>query len=233
MTVKMKNGVRFMRCLFLLVFLLLLAACATSSAVRKEKRFFSAPDAVPSAAPAAPQYGFAEVRNLRVGQEGDRAIATFDLVGSAGVQEAEVIVTITIDGVKRTADQLSLAGDFGPGVMMETGKRIVWNAMKDLPPDFDGTVNWDVTAVEKGRPAGTDTGQEGGGADEMVFPARNGRVPFNHRMHTATIRDCGRCHDSGPGRIDGFGKDMAHKMCKGCHQSMKSGPTKCGECHKK
>lgn len=58
-----------------------------------------------------------------------------------------MIVTITIDGIKWTADQLSLAGDFGPGVQVGSGKRIVWNAMKNLPPDFDGEVSWDVTAI--------------------------------------------------------------------------------------
>ena len=35
------------------------------------------------------------------------------------------------------------------------------------------------------------------------------------------------------GKIEGFGKDWAHKTCKGCHQEKAKGPTKCGDCHKK
>ena len=34
------------------------------------------------------------------------------------------------------------------------------------------------------------------------------------------------------GKIEGFGKDFAHKTCKGCHTDGKKGPTSCKECHK-
>ena len=71
-------------------------------------------------------------------------------------------------------------------------------------------------------------------ADTMTFPAKNGTVTFNHKMHQEMLKDCKKCHatDAG-GKIEGFGKDIAHKTCKGCHEEMKKGPTKCGECHKK
>jgi hypothetical protein len=139
--------IRFLK---LLPIFLLLAACATSSGARKKKVKKAKKAQMLEAQAPLPreqQQGLAEVRNLLVGQSGDQAVATFDLGASPGVREAEVIVTITIDGIKWTADQLSLAGDFGPGVQVGSGKRIVWNAMKNLPPDFDGEVSWDVTAI--------------------------------------------------------------------------------------
>jgi hypothetical protein len=57
-------------------------------------------------------------------------------------------------------------------------------------------------------------------------------VKFNHKAHQATAGDCKKCHEQAPGKIAGFGKDWAHKNCKGCHADMKKGPTSCKECHK-
>ncbi len=70
-------------------------------------------------------------------------------------------------------------------------------------------------------------------ADVMEFPAKMGKVTFNHKMHQEMLKDCKKCHEKGPGKIEGFGKDFAHKTCKGCHAEMVKGPTKCGDCHKK
>ncbi|UFS72170.1 cytochrome c family protein [Geomonas sp. RF6] len=70
-------------------------------------------------------------------------------------------------------------------------------------------------------------------ADTMTFPAKNGDVSFNHKKHQEAVKDCKACHEKGPGKIEGFGKDWAHKTCKGCHADKGAGPTKCGECHKK
>ncbi|BCS56080.1 cytochrome c7 [Geobacter sp. SVR] len=57
-------------------------------------------------------------------------------------------------------------------------------------------------------------------------------VTFNHKAHMATVGDCKKCHEKGPGKIEGFGKEWAHKNCKGCHTEMKKGPTSCKDCHK-
>ncbi|AJE04210.1 cytochrome c7 [Geobacter pickeringii] len=70
-------------------------------------------------------------------------------------------------------------------------------------------------------------------ADDIVLKAKNGNVSFPHKKHQEVLKDCKKCHEKGPGKIEGFGKDVAHKTCKGCHEEMKKGPTKCGECHKK
>ncbi len=71
-------------------------------------------------------------------------------------------------------------------------------------------------------------------ADVITLPAKNGNVSFPHKKHQELLKDCKKCHEKGPGKIQGFGKELAHaKGCKGCHEEGKKGPTKCGECHKK
>ncbi|MDD2309408.1 MAG: cytochrome c3 family protein [Desulfuromonadaceae bacterium] len=59
-------------------------------------------------------------------------------------------------------------------------------------------------------------------------------VKFNHKAHQANVSGgCKVCHEKGPGKIEGFGKDLAHgKACKACHVEMKKGPTSCKDCHK-
>jgi hypothetical protein len=57
-------------------------------------------------------------------------------------------------------------------------------------------------------------------------------VKFTHKAHQEALKDCKKCHEKGPGKIEGFGKDWAHKSCKGCHADMKKGPTSCKDCHK-
>jgi len=70
-------------------------------------------------------------------------------------------------------------------------------------------------------------------ADTVVMKAKNGDVTFNHAKHSADPASCKACHgDAKPGKLT-LGKDAAHKLCKGCHETKKAGPTKCGECHKK
>lgn len=57
-------------------------------------------------------------------------------------------------------------------------------------------------------------------------------VAFPHKKHQELLKDCKKCHEKGMGKIEGFGKDWAHKTCKGCHTDMKKGPTGCKDCHK-
>lgn len=71
-------------------------------------------------------------------------------------------------------------------------------------------------------------------ADCMVFPSSMGKVSFNHKVHADKLKDCTLCHASkAGGKIAGFDKAKAHKLCIDCHKKMKSGPTGCKECHKK
>ena len=70
-------------------------------------------------------------------------------------------------------------------------------------------------------------------ADEVVLKAKNGDVKFNHKKHSADPASCKTCHgEATPAKLT-LDKDTAHKLCKGCHETKKAGPTKCGECHKK
>jgi hypothetical protein len=72
-------------------------------------------------------------------------------------------------------------------------------------------------------------------ADVMTFPATMGNVTFPHKIHQELLKDCKVCHAEIPGKIEGFGKDVAHKLCINCHKSESNGkgPTTCKACHKK
>jgi len=72
-------------------------------------------------------------------------------------------------------------------------------------------------------------------ADTLVLQNKIGKVVFPHKMHQEMLQqDCTLCHGKNkPGKIEGFNKDAAHKLCKGCHETKKAGPVKCYDCHKK
>jgi len=70
-------------------------------------------------------------------------------------------------------------------------------------------------------------------ADDLItLPAKNASVTFNHKKHQDILKDCKVCHEKGPGKIEGLGKDWAHKTCTGCHVERNAGPTKCRDCHR-
>jgi flavoprotein len=58
-------------------------------------------------------------------------------------------------------------------------------------------------------------------------------VTFPHRQHQLILKGCSSCHVKGPGKIVELNKNWAHSTCKGCHATMKAGPTSCSGCHKK
>jgi predicted CXXCH cytochrome family protein len=60
---------------------------------------------------------------------------------------------------------------------------------------------------------------------------RAGNVEFPHKLHAA--RGCKGCHPASPAKLEGFGKDRAHELCKGCHENLSKGPTKCDGCHRR
>lgn len=71
-------------------------------------------------------------------------------------------------------------------------------------------------------------------AKVMVLPSKLGDVTFEHQKHMKMKEACTPCHTGATqGKIEGFGKDMAHQVCKGCHSDQKSGPTSCKDCHHK
>ncbi|MFA5516455.1 MAG: hypothetical protein WDA20_09220 [Desulfuromonadales bacterium] len=71
----------------------------------------------------------------------------------------------------------------------------------------------------------------GNAPETIVLQAKNGNVTLSHKEHAQRM-DCSTCHGEGaPGKIEGFSKDPAHKLCQGCHKEQGAGPTKCQECH--
>lgn len=75
------------------------------------------------------------------------------------------------------------------------------------------------------------TAAAAGPPDELVFPARQGAVTFNHKEHVKGNIGCKTCHDRKGGKIKGLGKEWAHKVCKGCHEAIMVGPVVCDGCH--
>jgi len=71
--------------------------------------------------------------------------------------------------------------------------------------------------------------------DRMEFPASQGTVVFYHLNHINEIHGaCQPCHAGTPGRIAGFGKEWAHRICLECHaprEGYPEGPTRCEGCH--
>lgn len=70
------------------------------------------------------------------------------------------------------------------------------------------------------------------GPDKIYL--KNG-VTFPHRAHQNYMKsDCKNCHkkEVGNGKIAGFGKEIAHRMCKTCHAIRQAGPVACKDCHK-
>ncbi|MDA8430994.1 MAG: cytochrome c3 family protein [Geobacteraceae bacterium] len=67
-----------------------------------------------------------------------------------------------------------------------------------------------------------------------ILKFKNG-VTFPHRAHQTYLKsDCKQCHrKAGPGKIEGFSKDAAHRLCRTCHAIRRAGPAACRDCHKK
>lgn len=63
----------------------------------------------------------AEVKNLKMGQTATKGYVTYDLFGKVGEKEAEIKVSLSINGENYPAEKLSLSGDLGNGVEVGTG----------------------------------------------------------------------------------------------------------------
>ena len=73
------------------------------------------------------------------------------------------------------------------------------------------------------------------GPESITLNAKNGNVTFPHKKHQEDLKiACKECHGDKPGvKIEGFGKDKAHALCKECHAKKNPDAAKCGYCHKK
>jgi c(7)-type cytochrome triheme protein len=74
-------------------------------------------------------------------------------------------------------------------------------------------------------------------ADVITLPAKFGDVKFPHKAHQERLKNCKLCHEKTPGKIEGFGKEKAHKLCGDCHKAKGAGPMitakDCKKCHTK
>jgi predicted CXXCH cytochrome family protein len=66
----------------------------------------------------------------------------------------------------------------------------------------------------------------------IVLEASYGNITFPHGMHADSYA-CVTCHNEGTPAAFELTKDVAHKVCKGCHKDEGSGPTGCKGCHVK
>lgn len=66
---------------------------------------------------------------------------------------------------------------------------------------------------------------------EIVLSASYGNITFTHGQHAKDL-ECSTCHEGTPAAFD-ISKDVAHKLCKGCHKDGGAGPVGCKDCHKK
>ena len=82
------------------------------------------------------------VKNERVRQDGNRIVFEYDLEGD---NEADVSVTLTIDGKKYQVKDLHLEGDYGK-VMPGKNKMVYWNVLLDFPRGLHGEFDADIVA---------------------------------------------------------------------------------------
>ena len=58
-------------------------------------------------------------------------------------------------------------------------------------------------------------------------------VECHHKGEAGKEQKCFACHKAEKAGDAASLKDAMHAKCKGCHQKMAKGPTKCDDCHKK
>ena len=89
----------------------------------------------------------AEVKNIKPSQAGNRVLFEFDVAGEPK-EEADVSITLTINGKTHTSDKLHLEGDFGK-VKAGKGKKIYWNVLQDFPRGFNQEFDFEIVAGGK------------------------------------------------------------------------------------
>ena len=86
----------------------------------------------------------AEVKNTVSRQEGNRVIWEFEVISDTQ-EEADLTLTITIDGKTYKSKDLHIEGDF-PKTKPGKGKKIYWNVLQDFPRGIHGNLDWELVA---------------------------------------------------------------------------------------
>ncbi len=89
-----------------------------------------------------------------------------------------------------------------------------------------------VAAMESTAAQPVETVKTAATSQEIILQASYGNITFPHGMHADTY-ECSICHSEGTPAAFDITKDVAHKLCKGCHKEEGAGPTGCRDCHKK
>ncbi len=84
----------------------------------------------------------AELKNEKARQEGNRLVISYDLEGKE--KEAEVNLTITVEGKTYKSSELHIEGDVGK-LKTGKGKRVTWNILQDFPRGLRGAADWELT----------------------------------------------------------------------------------------
>jgi len=84
----------------------------------------------------------AEVTNVQIHQDGNRAVFSYDLLGSESSDQIQL--KLTIAGKQYIQDQLHLSGDIG-NVSSGKGKQIIWDVLRDFPHGVGGDLQWELT----------------------------------------------------------------------------------------
>ena len=90
----------------------------------------------------------------------------------------------------------------------------------------------EVAAVKSAMVEPVAAAQKATVPQEIVLEASKGNVTFPHGMHADTY-ECSICHGDGTPAAFDLTKEVAHKVCKGCHKDEGAGPTGCSGCHTK
>jgi len=178
----------------------------------------------------------AEVTNVVPRQEGNRLVFFYDIEG-AFEEEFDLLFSLTFDGKKYEAGQLSVDGDVGK-VKSGTGKKLSWNVLKDKPRGVRGEISWqlDIRPRQvKYDSARNRSNHHAIGPETIVLTNKNGNITFPHKKHQEMLKnDCKKCHPKGPGKIEGKNMTWGHGLCKACHSEKGApAPTKCSGCHNK
>lgn len=86
----------------------------------------------------------AELKNEKARQEGNRLVITYDLDGKE--KEAEVHLTMTVEGKTYKSSELHIEGDIGK-LMPGKGKRVTWNILQDFPRGLRGAAGWELSTA--------------------------------------------------------------------------------------
>jgi formylglycine-generating enzyme len=86
----------------------------------------------------------AELKNERARQEGNRLVISYDLEGKE--QQADVGLTITVDGKTYKSSDLHVEGDVGK-VRPGKGRRITWNILQDFPRGLRAGADWELSTT--------------------------------------------------------------------------------------